>query len=73
MKSCRRNCKFGYLGTEEIYLNGQPLTEGRIGLHVEFVTRLEQRTSVRLCPCQTRPEGMDWTDAERKGKWRLDR
>ncbi len=71
--TCARDCKFGYLGTSEIrdLSSNEPgespeLTEGRIGMHLEFCARTGERTKVRLCPCQTRPESSGL-----KG-WRLD-
>ena len=61
--TCRRNCLHGYLGTDEIRdesyndQDGEPeITEGRISMHLEFCARVGQRTAVKLCPCQTRPE-----------------
>jgi hypothetical protein len=57
--SCQRDCKFGFLGTEEIPLDhGQRLGEGLIGMHLEFMARVGERTSVRLCPCQNDPREM---------------
>ena len=61
--TCRRGCKAGYLGTDEIRDDSSneqgvepEVTEGRIGMHLEFCARVGQKTRVRLCPCQSRGE-----------------
>lgn len=70
--TCPRNCAHGYLGTDEIvdhsdnHHDEPKLTEGRIGMHLEFCARVGQKTKVRLCPCQTRPE------TSRMKGWRFD-
>ena len=63
MSACRRGCVHGYLGTAEIrddahnsHDEARPMTEGRIGMHLEFCARVGQKTKVRLCPCQLEGE-----------------
>ena len=71
--TCRRDCVFGHLGTDEIPdYSDAPLTEGRIWAHLEFKRAVGDPTRVRLCPCQTAPDG----DAERgrrqRKAWRFE-
>jgi hypothetical protein len=72
VSDCPRRCKFGYLGTDEIPTLGAPITEGRIGMHLEFRARCGDPTKVRLCPCQTDPEGGAERARRASNAWRLE-
>jgi hypothetical protein len=72
--TCPRNCVHGYLGTDEIrddahnsHDEARPMTEGRIGMHLEFCQRVGQKTRVRLCKCQESGEKTEGVQG-----WRLE-
>jgi hypothetical protein len=72
-RRCPHGCRFGYQGTEEVHLlPGQILTEGRIGMHLEFRARVGQTSHVRLCKCQTDPHGLADCERRMRKAWRLE-
>jgi hypothetical protein len=75
--NCPRGCVHGYTGTDEIPLlthedSNTALTLGRIWTHVQFKEQVGDPTRVRLCRCQTDPQGEAELKRRDNQAWRLE-